>query len=83
MPQILGAVSRDEDLYVQAASTVKPGILESSLETAEESFKVSAGGQYQGEATKSEYSSCSVLTEVMDVPPIPSSPLRIAYGMSR
>uniref|UniRef100_K1PZP4 Uncharacterized protein n=1 Tax=Magallana gigas TaxID=29159 RepID=K1PZP4_MAGGI len=69
MPQIQGAISRDEDLYVQAASTVKPRIMESSPEVAKEYFKVSVGGPHPGRAPNSEYPSSGVLTEVMDVPP--------------
>lgn len=74
VPQNQGAVSRDEDLYVQAATTVKPRIMESSPEVAKEYFKIPAGGQHQGEATNSEYPSPGVLIEVMDVPPRPSLP---------
>lgn len=72
VPQILGAVSQDEDhvMAVHTASAVKLKIRENSLETAEENFKVPTGGQHQGEATNSEYPSLNVLTEVMDVPPI-------------
>lgn len=69
-----GAVTRDEDLCVQAASTVKPRILKSGPETAKKNFKVPVGGQHPRAATNSEYPSSGVLTEVMDVPPVPSSP---------
>uniref|UniRef100_A0A8W8JLU6 Uncharacterized protein n=1 Tax=Magallana gigas TaxID=29159 RepID=A0A8W8JLU6_MAGGI len=75
VPQIQGAVSRDKDLYVQAASTVKRRILESSPEVAKEHFKVPVGGQHPGRAPNSEYPSSGVLTDVMDVPPRSSSPL--------
>lgn len=64
---------------------MKLKIRENSLGTAEENFKVPAGGQHPGEATNSEYPSPGVLTEVMDVPPIPSSSgLRIScYKLHR
>lgn len=75
VPQIQGAVSRDEDLYVQAATTVKPRIVESSPEVAKEHFKVPVGEQHPGRAPNSEYPSSGVLTDVMDVPPRSSSPL--------
>lgn len=74
VPQIQGAVSRDEDLYVQAASTVKPRIPESSPGTVEEDLQVPAGGQHPGAPPNSEYLCSGALTEVMDVRPMPSSP---------
>lgn len=73
--EILKAVSQDEDgMSIQTASTVKLKIPESSPETAEENFKVPAGGQHLGAATNSECPSSGVQTEVMDVPPMPSLP---------
>lgn len=77
VPQIQGAVSRDEDLYVvadQTASTVKLKIPESSPGTVEEDFQVPVGGQHPGAPPNSEYLCSGVLTEVMDVRPMPSSP---------
>lgn len=62
-------------MAVQTASTVTLKIPESSPETAEENFKVPAGGQHPGAGSYSVYSCSAVQMEVMHVQSMPSSPL--------
>lgn len=65
--KILEAVLQDYDMHGMTVQTA-------SKETAEENFKVSVGGQHQGAAPNLKYPCFGVLTEVMDVPTMQSSP---------